>query len=154
MEALPPLSFAQWLSAHMILSEGSSSREGTSTGRSPASNVRSAVRAARLAERTEANVPTASTSVAPAVASDEMVAQSVMPQSLPEPADLADLRVRGDDRGEQVPGGLTGHASLRSSTQVVVEETGTCGRGEFVESCPVRQVRGATHPVRRRERST
>jgi len=95
MEALPPLSFDQWSSTHMILSDGSSSRDGTSTGRSPASNARSAVRAARLAERTEANVPTASTRVAPAVASDAIVAQSVMPLSLPEPADLADLRGRG-----------------------------------------------------------
>jgi alanine dehydrogenase len=43
------------------------------------------VRAARMAERTEANVPAASTSVAPAVASDAIVAQSVMPIELPEP---------------------------------------------------------------------
>jgi hypothetical protein len=33
---------------------------------------------ARLTERTEANVPAASTRVAPAVASDAIVAQSVM----------------------------------------------------------------------------
>src|SRR5262245_823613 len=80
MQALPPRSLVQWLSTQVILSGGSSSREGTSTGRSPASSIRSAVRAARLAERTEANVPTASSSVAPAVASDEIVAQSAMPQ--------------------------------------------------------------------------
>jgi hypothetical protein len=60
----------------MIRSTGSSSREGTSTGRSPASSERSAARAARFAERTELKVATASTSVPPAVASDEMVAAS------------------------------------------------------------------------------
>jgi len=37
---------------------------------------RSAARAARLAERTDANVETASTRVPPAVASDAIVAQS------------------------------------------------------------------------------
>jgi hypothetical protein len=80
---------AQCSSAQVILSAGSSNRDGTSTGRSPASSARSAVRAARLAERTEANVPTASSSVAPAVASDEMLAQSVMPLSLPESGEAA-----------------------------------------------------------------
>ena len=77
-EARPPVILAQWLSAQAILSGGSSSREGTSTGRNPASRARSAVRAAWLAERTEAKVPTASTRVAPAVAIEEIVAQSVM----------------------------------------------------------------------------
>src|SRR5919108_5658035 len=110
MEALPPLSLAQWLSAHMILSEGSSSREGTSTGRSPASNARSAVRAARLAERTEAKVPAASTSVAPAVPSDAIVAQSVMPPSLPEPnASLGEaLRARSGSLPAVVAGARAG----------------------------------------------
>jgi hypothetical protein len=40
----------------------------------------SAARAARFAERTEANVATARTSVPPAVASDETVAQLVTPR--------------------------------------------------------------------------
>src|SRR5262245_5233423 len=105
---MPPARVAQWSSIHVILSGGSSSREGTSTGRSPAIRVRSAVRAARLAERTEAKVPAASTRVAPAVASDEMVAQSVMPQSLPEPADLADPGGHAADRStcsDPRPGG-------------------------------------------------
>ena len=79
------------------MSGGSSSREGTSTGRNPASRARSAVRAALLAERTEAKVPTASTRVAPAVAIEEIVAQSVMateprgslePCRRPRPRDL------------------------------------------------------------------
>jgi hypothetical protein len=43
----------------------------------PASSARSVVRAARFADRTEANVARASTSVPPAVASAETVAQSV-----------------------------------------------------------------------------
>jgi hypothetical protein len=71
---MPPPELGPVVSAHMILSEGSSSREGASTGRSRASSARSAVRAARLAERTEAKVPAASTRVAPAVASDAVVA--------------------------------------------------------------------------------
>jgi cytochrome P450 len=57
-------------------SGGSWNRDGTSTGRNPASNERSAVREARLADRVDANVAAASTSVPPAVASAEIVAQS------------------------------------------------------------------------------
>ncbi len=59
-------------------SSGSSSREGTNTGRSPAISVRSATRAERFADRTALNVATASTSVPPAVASDEIVTQSAI----------------------------------------------------------------------------
>jgi heme-degrading monooxygenase HmoA len=51
-------------------------REGTRTGRIPAKSARSVVRAARCDERTDANVASARTSVPPAVANDEMVAQS------------------------------------------------------------------------------
>jgi hypothetical protein len=47
-------------------------------GRKPASSDRSAVRAARFAERTDANVDTARTSVPPAVAREEIVTQSAM----------------------------------------------------------------------------
>jgi cytochrome P450 len=57
-------------------SAGSWNRDGTSTGLSPASSERSAVRDARLADRTEAYVAAASTSVPAAVASAEIVAQS------------------------------------------------------------------------------
>src|SRR2546426_9805955 len=53
-----------------------------SSGRRPSSRLRWARRADRLAERTEANVAAASTSVPPAVASAEIVAQSAM---APEP---------------------------------------------------------------------
>jgi hypothetical protein len=59
-------------------STGSSSREGIRTGRRPAISDRSATRAERLADLTELNVATASTSVPPAVASDEIVTQSAM----------------------------------------------------------------------------
>jgi hypothetical protein len=55
----------------------SSSRDGISTGLRPANNDRSATRADRFADLTELNVATASTNVPPAVASEEMVTQSV-----------------------------------------------------------------------------
>src|SRR5579871_442498 len=74
--AQPPRVGNQRLSWKPTFWTGSSSRDGTSSGRSPASNERSATRAARLAERTDANVATPSTSVPPAVASDEIVTQS------------------------------------------------------------------------------
>ena len=60
----------------MIRWEMSFGREGKRTGRTPTSNACSAIRAARVAERTDANVATAKTSVPPAVARDEIVAQS------------------------------------------------------------------------------
>jgi len=59
-----------------IFCGGSFSFEGTSNGLSPANGDRSATRAARFAESTEANVARASTSVPPAVASAEMVTRS------------------------------------------------------------------------------
>lgn len=55
----------------------SSSRDGASTGRRPTRNDRSAIRAARLAERTEANVAMARTRVPAAVASEATVDQSM-----------------------------------------------------------------------------
>ena len=75
----PPSSVALWRSCHRILSGGSSGRVGRSSGRRPASRLRSAVRAARLAERTEAKVAAASTSVPAAVASEAIVGQSAIP---------------------------------------------------------------------------
>ena len=66
-----------WPSPKRIRSSGSSSRDGMSTGRIPIRSERSATRADRLADLTELNVATASTSVPPAVASDEIVTQSV-----------------------------------------------------------------------------
>src|SRR3954452_18970163 len=58
------------------LTAGSSVREGTSSGRWAASRDCSATRAARLAERTDATVTPASTSVTPAEARAEIVTQS------------------------------------------------------------------------------
>lgn len=58
-------------------SAGSCIRDVTSSGSRPSSRLCSATRAARFADRTDANVAT-STSVRPAVASEEMAAQSVM----------------------------------------------------------------------------
>ena len=72
-----PSSRAQWLSIQRIFWTGSSSRDVTNTGRSWARNASSAIRADRLAERIDANVAVASTSVPTAVAKDAIVAQSV-----------------------------------------------------------------------------
>src|SRR5947207_6047058 len=80
------------------------------SGRSSASRVRSATRAARFAERTEAKVAPARTSVPPAVASEEMVTQSAMArrsyevEPLPIPATKHENRCgapgeRARDRG-------------------------------------------------------
>ena len=63
----------------MIFCSGSTpSRDWTSSGRRCSWSASSAIRAERLDERTAANVATASTSVPPAVASDEIVAQSAI----------------------------------------------------------------------------
>ena len=62
----------------MIFCVGASSRDGRSNGRIPICIEYSATRAARCAERTEANVAIARMSVPPAVASDATVAQSVI----------------------------------------------------------------------------
>ena len=61
---------------------GSSSCVGIRIGRCPASSDRSASRVERLADLTELNVARASTSVPPAVASDEIVTQSAIPAIL------------------------------------------------------------------------
>src|SRR5436309_8987544 len=58
------------------LTAGSSVRDGTRSGRWPASSDCSATRAARLADRTDATVTPASTSVPPAEARAEIVTQS------------------------------------------------------------------------------
>src|SRR5256714_15087985 len=55
---------------------GSPWRDVTSSGRIPARSERSAARAARLAERTDANVAPARTRVPPAVAREEIATQS------------------------------------------------------------------------------
>ena len=62
----------------MILCLGSSSRDWTSSGRRCSWSAISAIRAERFDERTAANVATASTSVPPAVASEEIVTQSAI----------------------------------------------------------------------------
>src|SRR5438445_3497882 len=76
--ALPPVTLVRWSSTQVTFWTGSSKREGNRSGRSPAWRVRSAVRAAPLADRTEAKVATASTRVPPAVASAEIVVQSAI----------------------------------------------------------------------------
>jgi len=68
---------AQW-SSQRIFCTGSSSRDGTSTGRKLAWNAASATRAARLAECTAAKVAKANTKVPTAVAKVATVAQSVV----------------------------------------------------------------------------
>src|SRR5512132_4702881 len=76
--ARPPSRREWWPSTHRTLISGSSSREGISSGRSPTWRACSATRADRLADRTEAKVAAASTRVPPAVASEEIVTQSVI----------------------------------------------------------------------------
>src|SRR4051812_13802727 len=61
---------------------GSSSREGSRSGRSAASSESSATRAARFAERTDAKGAPARTSVPAAAASAEIVVQSATAASL------------------------------------------------------------------------
>jgi hypothetical protein len=53
-------------------------REASSSGRTPASSERSAVRALRFDDRTALYVARARTNVPPAVANEEIVAQSAM----------------------------------------------------------------------------
>jgi hypothetical protein len=72
----PPSTRTKWSSAKPTFTGGSSSRDGTSNGWLFAISDSSATRAARLAERTDPNVAAASTSVPPAVASEEIVTQS------------------------------------------------------------------------------
>ena len=71
--ARPPAMRNHRRSWKSTFSSGSPSRDGTSTGRRPASRARSATRAERFDDRTALNVAAASTSVPPAVASEEMV---------------------------------------------------------------------------------
>src|SRR5581483_7802762 len=79
--ARPPSTFTQWSSTKPTFCGGSWNREGASTGRMDASSARSVVRAARLPDRTAANVAAASTSVPPAVANEEIVDQSAIVRS-------------------------------------------------------------------------
>ncbi len=62
----------------LILTTGSSIRDGRRSGRNPTWSERSATRAALFAERTDEKVARARTSVPPAVAADVIVAQSAM----------------------------------------------------------------------------
>gem|GEM_PF-2739589 len=72
----PPGVKTKWSSPNPTLVGGSSVREGMSRGRVAARSDSSATRAARFAERTDANAAVASTKVPPAVASEEIVTQS------------------------------------------------------------------------------
>src|SRR2546423_8064132 len=102
MWAVPPGS-ENLRSTNVTSSAGSSAREGTSTGRSPIINDRSATRAERLAERPAANVAMARTRAPPAVASDEIVTQSATGGRLPC-SDRSDRgRERPNDIEEQGP---------------------------------------------------
>src|SRR5665213_3925961 len=74
----PPPGAWNHLSTNPIFCGASVSRDAIRSGRRPASIERSAARAARFADRTEANVAPARTSVPLAVASAEIVTQSAM----------------------------------------------------------------------------
>ena len=82
MMAWFPSRRAQWSSSHLIFCAGSSIRDDTRTGRRLTWNDLSATRAERLAERTAANVATASTSVPMAVAKVAMVAQLIVAMTI------------------------------------------------------------------------
>lgn len=78
MIACPPEAWTQRPSMKPIFWAGSSMRECARTGRRCSWSASSATRAERLAERTEANVAIARTSVPPAVPSEEIVTQSAI----------------------------------------------------------------------------
>src|SRR6476661_4778184 len=83
-------------------SMGSLARLGINTGRRPTRSDRSATRAARWAERTEAKVATPSTIVPAAVPTEAMVAQSAIGRS------------RLDDRAPRVASAGLDHETDRS----------------------------------------
>src|SRR5207237_2300075 len=72
----PPGTTNHFASVKPIFCSGSPWRDVTSSGRIPARSERSAALAARLAERTDANVAPARTRVPPAVAKEEIATQS------------------------------------------------------------------------------
>src|SRR4051812_41216539 len=94
--ARPPGSLNHLSSTKPTFSGGSSRREGTRTGRIPASNARSVARAARLPDRTDANVAAASTSVPAAVPSSATVDSSAIDRSY-ELGDRSELVLRVED---------------------------------------------------------
>src|SRR5438270_8370539 len=77
----PPGTLNHLSSRKPTFSGGSSSRDGTKTGRMPASKARSVALAARWLERTDANVAAASTSVPAAVPSSATVDSSAIHRS-------------------------------------------------------------------------
>src|SRR3954466_5265432 len=79
-EPPPPGTMNHLPSTKPTFCDSSCNRDGISRGRCVASSDRSATRDERLAERTDANVAPASTSVPPAVARAEIVTQSATPQ--------------------------------------------------------------------------
>src|ERR1700690_1334630 len=81
--AWPPVALTQCSSTNMSFCTGSSRRDWTSNGRRCSCSAVSAMRAERFAERTAANVATASTSVPPPVTSEEIVGQSVASKGMP-----------------------------------------------------------------------
>src|SRR3954447_20007800 len=111
---VPPGTCTQCSSWNPTLTIGSSSLDGISNGRTLASNVASASRALRLADRTDAKVATASTSVPPAVASEEMVAQSADTPSAYGCCHRGD--VEGDDEAGDAPCDCCGEALVAQRT--------------------------------------
>src|SRR5262245_16866753 len=108
----PPSTCAKCWSPHISFSDGSSRREGITSGRWPVRNAFSATLAARLAERTAAKVARASTVVPAAVASDEIVTQSAIERTSvrerPPPALWQDGCVIIEIRGHDLPGRICG----------------------------------------------
>src|SRR4249920_3185438 len=123
----PPGTLSQRSSANPTFCGGSSGRDGMSSGRSPAISERSATRADLFDDRTAENVAPASTSVPPAVASEEMVTQSAKRPSLSpglEPSELGEAAVRKRHRHGPLADG-TGDALRRPVAHVTGgEQTG------------------------------
>src|SRR3954447_863694 len=127
MVACPPSTRSQWPSAKPIFCVGSSRRELTRIGRRCSCSAVSAMRAERLAERTDANVATASTRVPPAVASEEIVTQSAIASALA-------VEHRHLRRGVAVPGGRAGRDRRLDAVAVGLGELDVEGAERLVEA--------------------
>src|SRR5262245_49825125 len=140
--ARPPSRRSTWPSCQSTFWAGSWSRLGTSNGRTPASRASSATRAARLAERTDAKVAAASTSVPAAVASEATVGQSAIPAGYGLRAAVSRRRPRlalgaGEDAGAEGRGPVRAVAGPEVGAAPVVA-------GDLVAAG--RRAAGARHP--------
>ena len=144
--ARPPPTPARCPSDHIAFSAGSWGRDGTSTGPRFTGRIPSAARVARLAERTEAKVANASTSVPPAVANDDTVTQLVTVRRIRRPCGP------GHRPGPQTPAGRAAMARAGSrgatnlgTTRREPTATGGSGSGGSRTDTPIDAPRPAPH---------